>query len=300
MELLAVGSVAFDSVRTPFGHADRVVGGSATYFSLTASYFSDVAVVAVVGEDFQDSHFDLFLQKGIDIRQIQRVPGKSFYWAGEYGDNLNEARTLVTELNVFADFHPEIHADYRRTPVLFLGNIDPVLQNHVLDQMERPRLTGLDTMNYWIQNRPRELGQVLARVDILFVNETEARMLSGEYNLLRALSRIIALGPRTVVVKRGEYGALIYQDGEIFIAPAYPLEEIFDPTGAGDCFAGGFMGYLAGAPQADFAAMRQAVLFGTTMASFNIESFSVERLRTLTFPEIRERCDRFQRMISLA
>ena len=299
IRLLAVGSVAFDSVQTPFGHADRVVGGSATYFSLAASYFTDVAIVAVVGEDFREEHFRPFIEKGIDVRQVQRAPGKSFYWAGEYGANLNEAKTLVTELNVFADFQPEIHPDYRRAPVLFLGNIDPVLQNHVLDQMERPRLTGLDTMNYWIQNRPRELAAVLSRIDILFVNETETRMLTGEYHLLRALRRITAMGPRTVVVKRGEYGALVYREGELFIAPAYLMDEVSDPTGAGDCFGGGFMGYLASVPEADFPALRQAVLYGTTMASFNIESFSVERLRSLTFPEIRERCERFRRMITV-
>ncbi len=296
MTLLAVGSVAFDSVKTPFGQVERVVGGSATYFSLSASYFTDVSIVAVVGDDFTAEYFDLFKQKGIDVRQIQRMAGKSFFWRGEYNENLNEATTLSTELNVFADFRPEVHPEYRQTPYLFLGNIDPDLQNHVLDQVQSPRLVGLDTMNFWIQSKPESLAQVLSRVDVLLINEGEARMLSGEYHMVRAARKVAAMGPRILVIKRGEYGAMVYMDDEFFLTPAFPLDELADPTGAGDCFAGGFMGYLAGCGRVDRDDVRQAVLYGTIMASFDVEKFSIERISRLTFPEIRDRFDRFHTM----
>lgn len=299
MSLLAIGSVAFDSVTTPFGRAERVVGGSATYFSLVASFFTDVAVVAVVGEDFTDEHLRIFLDHGIDIRQIQRRRGKSFFWAGEYNRDLNEAHTLATELNVFAEFKPEVHPDHRRVRHLFLGNIDPDLQHHVLDQMEGDPLVALDSMNYWIQSKPDALARVLSRVHILLLNEGEARMLTGEYHLVTAVRRIAALGPRTIVVKRGEYGSLVSHAGELFVAPAYPMETVMDPTGAGDCFAGGFMGYLASADRNDMAAIRTAVLYGSVMASFDIEAFSVDRLRELTFPDIQARLERFRQVIGV-
>jgi sugar/nucleoside kinase (ribokinase family) len=299
MSLLAIGSVAFDSVSTPFGAVERVVGGSATYFGLTASFFTDVAIVAVVGEDFTERHLQIFLNHGIDIRQIQRRPGKSFFWSGTYDRNLNEVKTLATELNVFADFRPEVHPDYRNAPYLFLGNIDPELQGHVLDQMAVRPLVALDSMNYWIQNQPEALARVLARVDIFLVNEGEARMLTGEYHLVPAVRRIEALGPRTVVVKRGEYGCLVSHAGELFLAPAFPMERVLDPTGAGDCFAGGFMGYLANTGRRDFAAVRDAALYGSVMASFDIEDFSVNRLCSLTLPEIQARLERFRQVISV-
>jgi sugar/nucleoside kinase (ribokinase family) len=299
MTLLAVGSVAFDSIKTPYGEAEKVVGGSATYFSLTASFFTDVAVLAVVGEDFGEEHFRLFADKGIDTRQVKRTKGKSFFWKGEYGQNLNEAKTLSTELNVFADFRPDVLSDYRETPFLFLGNIDPDLQNHVLNQMKRPLLVGLDTMNFWISGKADALARVLARVDVLLINEGEARMLSGENNLMRAMRKVSAMGPRAVIVKRGEYGSVAFMDGSIFMAPAYPLESIADPTGAGDCFAGGFMGYLANRGEWSPGEIRRAVLYGTTMASFNIEKFSVDRLISLTFPEIRARFEHLQSMIAI-
>jgi len=299
MSLLAIGSVAFDGIKTPGGEVDRVVGGSATYFSLSASFFTDVAVVAVVGEDFTDTHMELFASKGIDTRQVRREKGLSFYWKGEYNDNLSEARTLATELNVFADFRPEIHPDYRRSRFLFLGNIDPALQSHVLDQVSGPELVGLDTMNYWIQQKLPALFQVLARVDVLFINDAEARQLAGERNLVAAARKIAALGPRVVVVKRGENGVMVFNQDQIFLTPAYPLAEVRDTTGAGDTFAGGFMGYLAGAGRVDPGEVRKAALYGTVMASFNIESFSVERLRHLTFPEISDRYRRFQAMITV-
>lgn len=299
MTLLAVGSVAFDSIKTPYGEAEKVVGGSATYFSLTASFFTDVAVLAVVGEDFGEEHFRLFADKGIDTRQIKRAKGKSFFWKGEYGQNLNEAKTLSTELNVFADFKPDVLPDYRETPFLFLGNIDPDLQNHVLNQMKRPLLVGLDTMNFWISGKADALARVLARVDVLLINEGEVRMLSGENNLIRAVRKVSAMGPRAVIVKRGEYGSVAFMDGSFFMAPAYPLEFIADPTGAGDCFAGGFMGYLANRGEWSPGEIRRAVLYGTTMASFNIEKFSVDRLISLTFPDIRARFEHLQSMITI-
>jgi len=300
MSLLIVGSMAFDSIRTPFGTAERVLGGSATYAGLAASYFTDVSLVAVVGEDFRDEHFRPFQEKGIDVTDVQRVTGKSFFWAGEYSHNLNERKTLVTELNVFAAFRPQVGSDQRNLPYVFLGNIDPELQNHVLDQMTGPRLVALDTMNFWIESRPQELAQVLQRVDVLLVNEEEARMLADEYNIIRAARRIATLGPQTVIVKRGEYGALVYMGEDFFITPAFPLQELADPTGAGDCFAGGFMGYLAGSGRFSQAEIRRAALYGTIMASFSVERFSVERIRELTFPEIRERYERFRSMIHVA
>lgn len=297
MALLAVGSIAFDGVKTPFGEVDRAVGGSATYFSLSASYFTHVAVVGIVGEDFTDEHFRLFHDKGIDTRQVQRVPGKSFYWKGEYNQNLNEAHTLVTELNVFADFRPEIHPEYRSCPFLFLGNIDPELQSHVLDEMVRPRIVGLDTMNFWIGGKLKELRAVLPKVDILLINEGEARMLSGEFNLIRAARAIRAMGPSTLIIKRGEYGAMAFHEEDLFLAPAFPLEAVADPTGAGDTFAGGFMGYLSSRGELNSTTIRQAVLYGSTMASFNVEAFSVNRLKELTLPEIQERVELLESMI---
>lgn len=299
MKLLAVGSVAYDSIKTPYGEVNRVMGGAATFFSLAASFFTEPAVVAVVGDDYGDAQFQVFLEKGIDIRLIQRQAGASFFWKGEYGPNLNEAKTLATELNVFAGFTPGILPEYRQTPYLFLGNIHPDLQNHVLDQMTRPRLVVLDTMNYWIQNTPSELARVLSRVDILLLNEGEARQLSGEYQLLKTMRRIGGMGPHTVVIKRGEYGAAVWNRNNLFLVPAFPVENLCDPTGCGDSFAGGFVGYLAGRGECQDADLRRAVLYGTVMASFKIEAFSVERLRSLTFPEIQERFDRFHAMIAV-
>lgn len=288
MSLLAVGSVAFDGVKTPYGEVERAVGGSATYFGISASYFTDVAVVAVVGEDFGEAELALFTDKGIDIRQIRREKGKSFYWKGEYND-MNEAVTLATDLNVFAGFRPEIHPDHRKTPFVFLGNIDPHLQLHVLGQMEKPRLVGMDTMNYWIHSQPAALREVLKKVDVLFVNETEARMLSGQRNTVKCARAIREMGPGAVVIKRGEFGAAAFYPGGCFMAPAFPLEDVRDTTGAGDSFAGGFMGYAASRGDLAPEVIRNAVLYGTTMASFNVEDFSVGRLKDLSFPEIESR-----------
>ncbi|MBP7866717.1 MAG: sugar kinase [Acidobacteria bacterium] len=297
MKLIAIGSVAFDSVKTPFGEVERAVGGSATYFSLCASYFADTAVVGVVGEDFTEREFALFHEKGIDTRQIRREKGKSFFWKGVY-NNINEAETLATELNVFADFRPEIHPDFRSTPVVFLGNIDPDLQIHVLDQMKKPAVVGLDTMNLWINLKLDALVAALRRVDILFINDGEARMLSGERNLLRAAAKIRSMGPKALVIKRGEYGAAGFFEDEVRLLPAFPVEEARDTTGAGDSFAGGFMGYIASQGRMDRRDFGLALRYGTVMASFNVEDFSVERVRRLTFPEITDRLERFRRMLA--
>jgi len=301
MTLLAVGSMAFDSVKTPFGEVKRALGGSATYFSISASYFTDVSIIAVVGDDFTDQHFKILHDKGIDTCQVQQAPGKSFFWQGEYNDNLNEARTLATELNVFAEFRPKVHPDYKNPSCLFLGNIEPDLQNHVLDQVERPRLVGLDTMNFWIKGKPEVLSQVLSRVDVLLINEGEAQMLSGDANMIKAARKISAMGPGVLVIKRGEYGAMVYQDDRLFITPAYPLETLSDPTGAGDCFAGGFLGYLAGkGSSVNPEDIRHAILYGSVMASFNVEKFSVDGIKDLTFPAIQERYRHFRSMIDVS
>ncbi len=293
MGILAVGSVALDSVKTPFGMEDEVLGGSATYFSIAASYFTDVSVVAVVGEDFPQQHI-AFLQKlGIDAAGLERRPGKTFRWRGEYGTDLNTAKTLETHLNVFADFSPRLLAEQRKTEYLFLGNIDPDLQRSVLAQMERPKLIACDTMNYWIDHKPDSLNKLLGLVDILMINDAETRQLARDPNLIRAARHVLACGPKTIIVKRGEHGALMIDRKSIFGAPAFPLEEVVDPTGAGDSFAGGFFGYLAATGGSDAAALRKAVVFGSVMASFNVSEFGPRRLASLTYAEIEARFREF-------
>jgi len=239
MSLLVVGSVAFDSVKTPFGKADDVLGGSATYFSTAASYFTDVSVVAVVGSDFPEKHLTFLKSRKIDIEGIEQTEGKTFRWKGEYGYDLNEARTLDTQLNVFQSFKPKLPESYKNKNVVFLANIDPDLQREVLEQVEKPSLVACDTMNFWIEGKKDSLLKTLKMVDILLINDGEARELSGEPNLVKAASIIHSMGPKTLIIKQGEYGALMFKDGKIFSAPAYPLESVFDPTGAGDSFAGG-------------------------------------------------------------
>ncbi len=296
MSILVVGSMAFDSVKTPFGEATDVVGGSANYFSVAASFFAPVRLVAVVGEDFPEAHLEFLRRRGIDLRGVERTPGKTFRWVGEYGFALNEARTLDTQLNVFASFAPKIPEDYRNSEVVFLANIDPDLQRDVLRQVARPRLVAADTMNYWIAGKPEALKKTLGLVDMLVINDAETRQLADDPNLVQAAAKIRTLGPRILVIKRGEYGALLYNDGEWFAAPAYPLEAVRDPTGAGDCFAGGFVGYLAKRPQLDDATLRRAMIMGSVMASFNVEAFSLDRLRTLTQAEIEARYSGFRRL----
>lgn len=288
MSILVVGSVAFDSVKTPFGERERILGGSATYFSVAASFFTDVRVVAVVGDDFGPAEEAVFLEREIDISDLERVPGRSFHWSGEYGYDLNIAHTRDTQLNVFADFKPKLSAGARETPYLFLGNIQPQLQVEVREQVAA-KLVAADTMNYWINNTPEDLGEVLKRIDLLVINDAEAREIAREANLVRAARRILSMGPKRLVVKRGEYGSAMFTENSYFATPAYPLEEVFDPTGAGDTFAGGFMGYLAATNATDEAGVRRAIIYGSVMASFNVEEFGCERLRRLTYDEINAR-----------
>ncbi|MBI4481647.1 MAG: sugar kinase [Acidobacteria bacterium] len=294
MSILVVGSVAFDSIKTPFGEVEEVIGGSATYFSLAASYFSEVSVVAVVGEDFSERHLDLFRLKNIDTRGMKRARGRTFRWKGAYGYDLNEAETLETQLNVFANFKPKIPEDYRQKPFVFLGNIDPDLQRDVLRQVQCPRLVACDTMNYWIHHKLASLQRTLGLVDILIINDAEARQLTAEPNLIKAARKIRDLGPKILVIKRGEYGAVLVSGDCIFTAPAYPLEDVSDPTGAGDSFAGGFVGYLASAGDLSESYLKRAIVFGSVMASFNVEEFGIRRLSSLTFPQIVERFQAFK------
>jgi len=296
MSTLVVGSVALDTDRTQFGHVEEVLGGSATYFSTAASFFTDVRLVAVVGEDFPEHHLAFLREGKIDLRGLQRVPGKTFRWAGEYGFDLNQARTLDTQLNVFANFAPKIPEEYRDSDIVFLGNIDPDLQREVLRQVQRPALIAADTMNYWIANKAESLRQTLELVDALLVNDAETRQVAGEANLVQAAQKILAWGPKSLVIKRGEYGALMISREGWFAAPALPLEEVRDPTGAGDCFAGGFVGYLANTMNFDDASVRKAMIMGSVMASFNVEAFSLDRLRTLTYGEIEGRYRVFKRL----
>ncbi|MBI1848137.1 MAG: bifunctional hydroxymethylpyrimidine kinase/phosphomethylpyrimidine kinase [Candidatus Rokubacteria bacterium] len=298
--MLVVGSVALDSVQTPFGKVREVLGGAATYFSFAASFFTGVRLVGTVGEDFPPEHLQLLREHRVDLGGLQQRPGRTFRWTGEYGYDLNEAKTLDTQLNVFADFKPALSDTFRSTPFLFLANIDPELQLDVLQQMKsRPVLVALDTMNFWIQGKRSALLQVLGKVDVVTINDAEARQLAGEPNLVKAARAITGMGPTTVVVKRGEYGALMLSEGTFFVVPAYPLETVYDPTGAGDTFAGGFMGYLAAQGRFDRGVLRRALVYGSVMASFTVEDFSLERLKRLTRQEIAERYDAFQDLIRL-
>jgi sugar/nucleoside kinase (ribokinase family) len=299
-DLLVVGSVALDSVETPFGKVREVLGGAATYFSYSASFFTQVRLVATVGEDFPEVHLRLLQDRGVDLKGLKTSKGRTFRWTGQYGYDLNEAKTLDTQLNVFADFRPSLDAELSQTPFLFLANIDPELQLDVLRQMQtRPRLVALDTMNFWIQGKQEALRRVLAEVDVVTINDGEARQLASEPNLVRAARAITAMGPKTVVVKRGEYGALMMTDGAFFFVPAYPLESVYDPTGAGDTFAGGFMGYLAAQERTDAAAMRRALVYGSVMASFTVEDFSLRRLTRLRPSDIADRYAAFHDLIRL-
>jgi len=298
MSLLVVGSVAFDSVKTPFGEAKEVLGGSATYFSTAASYFTEVKLVAVVGEDFPESHLEFLRKKGVDFEGLERRPGRTFRWRGEYGYQLNEAKTLDTQLNVFESFRPKLPASYRDASVVFLANIDPELQLDVLKQVKQPKLVACDTMNFWIEGKRDALIKTLGEVDILIINDGEARELAGEFNLVKVAKKILSFGPKILIIKRGEYGALMFNGKTIFAAPALPLENVFDPTGAGDSFAGGFMGYLSQNGAMDEAALRQAVIYGSVMASFNVEAFSLDRMRSLTQEEINARYREFKALTS--
>lgn len=289
MSLLVVGSVAFDSVATPFGQVDEVLGGSGTYFSTSASFFTEVRLVAVVGEDFPPQHRSFLESRKIDLAGLQTAPGATFRWKGKYGFDLNEAQTLETHLNVFQTFQPQLPEAYRESDFVFLANIDPELQLDVLKQVRRPQLVACDTMNYWIEGKREALLKTLPYVDILIINEAETRQLAGEPNLLKAARAVLAMGPKTLIVKRGEYGVLLVSEHTIFAAPAFPLESVYDPTGAGDTFAGGFMGYLAATRNLSEASVRKATVFGSVMASFVVEDFSLERMRSLVYEDIVER-----------
>jgi len=299
MSLVVVGSVAYDGVETPHGKVDRMLGGAATFISLAAAYFTPVKLVAVVGDDFALEDGALLASRNIDLAGLERVAGgKTFFWSGVYSSDMNERTTLRTDLNVFANFDPKLPESYRGEPYLLLGNIQPALQRGVLSQMSQVKLAGGDTMNYWIQDFRQELLATIARWDFLLINDSEAQMLSGWRNMRRAAAVIREMGPRTLVIKRGEYGAVLFHDGDHFIAPGYLLDEVFDPTGAGDSFAGGFIGYLAGqgvsAKDADFAELRRAVIYGSVMGSFCCERFGVDRFRSLTREEIDARFREFQ------
>ena len=294
--VLTVGSVAFDSIRTPCGEVSRVVGGAATFFSIAASFFSDVRLVAVVGEDFGERHVQVFGGRRIDLEGLQRAPGETFRWKGEYGRDLNARETIYTHLNVFRDFSPRVPERFRSTPIVFLANIHPALQMEVLDQIEAPRFVALDTMNYWIEGAPSELRQVLRRVDAVVINDEEARQLSGRANLVQAAREIRGMGPERVIVKRGEHGVLMTRGDGFFAAPGLPLEDVRDPTGAGDTFAGGFIGHLAAAGDLSDEAVTRAAVCGSAMASLSVEDFGLGRLLGLTGTDIRARFDAFRRL----
>jgi len=296
MSIVVVGSVALDSVKTPFGEVEEVLGGSATYFSTSASFFTDVKLVAVVGEDFPDRHVKFLESRSIDLSGLQKKPGKTFRWKGKYGYDLNEAITLDTKLNVFENFTPVIPFEYKNADYVFLANIDPELQSKVLAAVESPKLVALDTMNFWIEGKPEALKKALGKIDILIINDAETREFAKEPNIVLAARKILELGPKMIIVKRGEYGALMFSNNSIFAAPAYPLHSINDPTGAGDTFAGGFLGYIASIDKFDEPSIRQGIIFGSVMASFAVEDFSLNRLISLRMDEIRKRFKEFKKL----
>jgi sugar/nucleoside kinase (ribokinase family) len=300
MSLVVVGSVAYDGIETPHGKVDRILGGSCTYVALSASFFTDVRIVGVVGDDFAPEDIDFLKSRKIDLAGLEQVPGKTFFWAGIYSNDMNDRTTLTTDLNVFADFDPKLPDSYRQAPYLFLGNIQPGLQRSVRKEMKSPKLVGGDTMNYWIADHREDLLKTIAEWDFLLINDGEARMLSGENNLRKAAAKILEMGPHTLVIKRGEYGAILFRQDQHFMVPGYLLEYVFDPTGAGDCFAGGFIGYLASqgiSPSRhdiDTVHLRRAVIYGSVMGSFCCEKFGPDRFRSLTRTEIDERYQEFK------
>ncbi|WP_163401203.1 PfkB family carbohydrate kinase [Flavobacterium fluviatile] len=296
-KLLIVGTVAFDAIETPFGKTDKILGGAATYIGLSASFFNlQSAIVSVVGDDFPQEHLDLLTSKNIDISGIEIVKGgKTFFWSGLYHNDLNSRDTLVTELNVLADFQPKVPQSFKDADVVMLGNLHPLVQSSVLDQMEKkPKLVVLDTMNFWMDCALPELLDVIKRVDVITINDEEARQLSGEYSLVKAAAKIQDMGPKYVVIKKGEHGALLFHNREVFFAPALPLEEVFDPTGAGDTFAGGFSGFIAQSENISFGNMKNAIIYGSNLASFCVEKFGTERMETLSKAEVAIRLQQFK------
>lgn len=297
MDILVLGSVALDTVETPFGKVGDALGGSAAYFACAASYFTSVNMVSVIGNDFPAKHTKFFKDKNINIDGIQKDDGKTFRWKGFYGSNLNEAQTLDTQLNVLGNFNPKIPVSYRSIPAVFLANFDPELQLKVLNQIKNPKLVACDTMNLWIQNKKNYLLKLLKKVHIFVLNETEAKMLTCNNNLISAAKEIKLMGPKHIIIKKGEHGCLLHTGGEFFIAPAYPIEKVSDPTGAGDSFAGGFFGYLASQKTNFQKHLRQAVIHGSVMASFTVESFSLKKLSSITHKDIKKRYTHFKNLI---
>jgi sugar/nucleoside kinase (ribokinase family) len=297
-KLLIVGTVAFDAIETPFGKTDKILGGAATYIGLSASNFGiDSGIVSVVGEDFPQEHLDLLTDHNVNIDGIEIVKGgKTFFWSGKYHNDMNSRDTLVTELNVLADFNPVVPAAYQNADVVMLGNLHPFVQMRVIEQVENPKLIVLDTMNFWMDSALEELKQVIAKVDVITINDEEARQLSGEYSLVKAAREIEKMGPKYVVIKKGEHGALLFHDDKMFFAPALPLEEVFDPTGAGDTFAGGFSGYLAKTEDYSFKNMKNAIIYGSNLASFCVEKFGTERMESLDKKEVEERLEQFKKL----
>ncbi|KAF2328402.1 MAG: PfkB family carbohydrate kinase [Flavobacterium nitrogenifigens] len=296
-KLLIVGTVAFDAIETPFGKTDKILGGAATYIGLSASFFNlQSAIVSVVGDDFPQEHLDLLTSKNIDISGIEIVKGgKTFFWSGLYHNDLNSRDTLVTELNVLADFQPKVPQNYKDADVVMLGNLHPLVQSSVLDQMEKkPKLVVLDTMNFWMDCALPELLDVIKRVDVITINDEEARQLSGEYSLVKAAAKIQDMGPKYVVIKKGEHGALLFHNREVFFAPALPLEDVFDPTGAGDTFAGGFSGFIAQSENISFNNLKNAIIYGSNLASFCVEKFGTERMESLSKAEVAIRLQQFK------
>ena len=296
-KLLIVGTVAFDAIETPFGKTDKILGGAGTYIGLSASNFNlQSAIVSIVGDDFPQEHLDLLSSKNIDISGIEIVKGgKTFFWSGKYHNDMNSRDTLATELNVLADFNPKVPENFKNADVVMLGNLHPMVQSGVLDQMEtKPKLVVLDTMNFWMDCALEDLLNVVKRVDVITINDEEARQLSGEYSLVKAAAKIQTMGPKYVVIKKGEHGALIFHKKEVFFAPALPLEEVFDPTGAGDTFAGGFAGYLTQTNNITFENMKNAIIHGSNLASFCVEKFGTERMQTVTKEEIVGRLKQFK------
>ena len=296
MSLLVVGSLALDTIETPFGKAKEALGGSAVYISVAASYFTaPIRLVGIVGGDFPQSAIDFLNERSIDLEGLERIPeGKTFQWSGKYHYDLNVRDTLFTKLNVFEKFDPKIPDSYRRSKYVVLGNIDPVLQRRVLEQIEKPRLVIGDTMNFWIEGKRNELMETLKNLDVLIINDSEARLLAHEPNLIRAAKKIISYGPKILIIKKGEHGALLVTDNVIFSAPAYPMENIYDPTGAGDTFAGGFIGWLAKSDDVSDENLKKAVIYGSAMASFCVEKFSIEGLKDLTYLKIQDRFRAFK------
>ncbi|MBK9106262.1 MAG: sugar kinase [Saprospiraceae bacterium] len=301
MSLLVIGSVAFDDIETPFGRAEKIVGGAGTYIAWAASYFvRNISVVSIVGEDFPQSELDALENRGVDTSGIKIIEGgKSFFWAGRYHMNLNARDTLVTDLNVLADFDPVLTAKEKESEYVMLGNLTPAIQMSVINQMTKhPKVLALDTMNYWMDSAMDELLEVLSHIDLLIINDEEARQLSGEYSLLKASELILDMGPKFLVIKKGEHGALLFGEGQVFFAPALPLTEVQDPTGAGDTFAGGLMGYLASRDKINFEVLKQAIICGSAMASFCVEKFGTEALRDLDMDHLQERLDKFTQLVN--